>query len=125
MVAGMADPRRDETALETPARYRTPLAVQQPDLLAWLGLHVSGEALEVAIEMTVRYLDIAERWGDRLPRMSLAELAEELGSQVPSIDPRDRWITELPLPVSSGERLAIGRLLRVVVAVSQRRLGEP
>ncbi len=102
--------------------FRDRLSKAQPEVLVWIEQHLSGESAEAAIELTVRYFDTAARWGEQLPVLKKARLNIELADQVPTIDPRDRWMTELPIPAQSGDRIAIGRMLRAVVAVSQATL---
>ncbi len=85
--------------------------------------HLKGDVAAAAVELAARYFEIAARLGEELPTLGRAELNVELAEQLPTIDPRDRWMTELPIPASSGDRIAIGRLLRALVTVSKSRVG--
>lgn len=85
----------------------------------WVEQHLDGVSADAAVELATRYFDTAARWGETLPVLKKSRLNIELAEQVPTIDPRDRWMTELPIPAYSGDRIAIGRLLRALVSVSQ------
>lgn len=99
--------------------FRITLCMQQPEVVIWLEQHLQGAACEIAIELATRYFEVAERWGDRMPILKKSRLNIELARQVPSINPQDRWLTELPVAAPGPDRLAIGRLLRAMVSVSK------
>lgn len=114
----MAQAIQPQPTTQAPSRFRERLSISQPEVLVWIEQHLSGESAEAAIEMAMRYFDTAARWGDALPMLKKARLNIQLAEQVPTIDPRDRWMTELPIPAQSGDRIAIGRILRALVVVS-------
>lgn len=99
--------------------YRTLLAVRQAELLSWLDDHLPAHVHALGLELAGRYVEIAERWGDILPSLRRSDLDRALDRSVPSIAPRDRWLTELPLAIAPGDRLVLGRLLRAVVDASR------
>ncbi len=118
----MAQAIQPQPTPSSPSKFRERLRAQQPEVLLWIEQHLRGESAEAATEMAMRYFDTAARWGDELPLLKAARLNIQLAEQVPTIDPRDRWMTELPIPTAaSGDRIAIGRLLRALVAVSNLR----
>ncbi len=114
----MAQAIQPQPVPSTPSQFRERLHRAQPEVLVWIEQHLSGESAEAAVEMAMRYFDTAARWGDTLPPLTKARLNIQLAEQVPTIDPRDRWMTELPIPAKSGDRIAIGRILRALVVVS-------
>ena len=115
----MAHATQPHPTTQDASQFRQRLANKQPEVLIWVEQHLEGESATAAVELAARYFETAARWGDRLPVLRKARLNIELADQVPTIDPRDRWMTELPIPVQSGDRIAIGRLLRAIVSVSQ------
>jgi hypothetical protein len=118
----MAQATQPQPTAVSNSLFRDRLGVAQPEVLVWVEQHLSGNSAEAAIELAMRYFDTATRWGESLPVLKKARLNIELADQVPTIDPRDRWMTELPIPAESGDRIAIGRMLRALVAVSQATL---
>ena len=115
----MAHATRPRPALQSTPQYRESLGERQPEVLIWVEQHLQGESAEAALEMAARYFDTAARWGETLPILKKARLNIELADQLPTIDPRDRWMTEMPIPAQDGDRMAIGRMLRALVSVSQ------
>ena len=103
------------------SEFRARLGAEQPEVLVWVEQHLDGTSAVAAVELAARYFEIAARLGEELPRLGKAQLNIELAEQLPTIDPRDRWMTELPIPASTGDRIAIGRLLRALVTVSQAK----
>ncbi len=99
--------------------FRTHLALRQPEVLLWLEHHLSGRTQDAGIELASRYFAINERWAAPMPPLTQFRLNRELETQVPTIDPKDRWITEIPICLEGNERLALGRVLRALVAASQ------
>jgi len=115
----MAHATRSQPAQQTASEYRERLREAQPEVLIWVEQHLEGKSAEAALEMAARYFDTAARWGETLPVLKKARLNIELADQLPTIDPRDRWMTELPIPARDGDRMAIGRMLRALVSVSE------
>lgn len=89
----------------------------QPDVLAWLLDHSGASSIQVAIEMSWRTFEACERWGMPLGVIARDTLDLTLASQIPTIDPRLRWMTEPPIALMPSDRLAVGRLLRALVSV--------
>lgn len=110
-----ADPSQGRATDE----FRIKLCMQQPEVVIWLDQHLQGASCEIAIELATRYFEVAERWGDRMPILKKSRLNIELANQVLTIDPQDRWLTELPVAAPASDRLAMGRLLRAMVSVSK------
>lgn len=115
----MSHATRPHSAPNATSSYRERLRASQPEVLIWVEQHLEGVSAEATVEMAARYFDNAARWGETLPVLKKARLNIELADQVPTIDPRDRWMTELPIPARDGERIAIGRMLRALVSVSE------
>jgi hypothetical protein len=93
----------------------------QPDVLAWLLDHGTAANVQVAIEMSWRVFEACERWGMPIQRIQRPVLDEQLRLQIPTIDPRLRWMTEPPVALKSADRIAIGRLLRALVCLIDQR----
>ena len=100
-------------------KFRTHLALRQPEVLIWLEQHLGGNAQEAGIELASRYFEIGERWSKNTACITQFRLNAELETQVPTIDPKDRWMTEIPIPLEGSERIALGRLLRALVAATR------
>lgn len=115
----MAHATHHSPTKETASQHRERLHEAQPEVLIWVEQHLKGDSAEAAVELASRYFDTTARWGETLPVLKKARLNIELADQVPTIDPRDRWMTELPIPAQDGERMAIGRMLRALVSVSE------
>ena len=115
----MAHATQRRSTQQSASLYRERLSAAQPEVLIWVEQHLQGESARAAVEMAARYFDTAARWGETLPVLRKARLNIELADQVPTIDPRDRWMTELPIPAQEGDRMAIGRMLRALVSVSE------
>lgn len=105
-----------------PDEFRIHLCTRQPELVLWLEQHVQGPAQAIAVELAARYVDVAERWGERMPILKTSRLNIELANQVPTISPRDRWLTDLPVAASASDRLAIGKLLSAIIATTTASL---
>ena len=118
----MAQATQPQPAPASASLFRERLGAAQPEVLVWVEQHLRGDSAEATIELAMRYFDTAARWGESLPILKKARLNIQLADQVPTIDPRDRWMTELPIPAESGDRIAIGRMLRALVTVSQATL---
>lgn len=118
----MAQATQPQPAPASASLFRERLGTAQPEVLVWVEQHLRGDSAEATIELAMRYFDTAARWGEPLPILKKARLNIQLADQVPTIDPRDRWMTELPIPAESGDRIAIGRMLRALVTVSQATL---
>lgn len=93
----------------------------QPDVLAWILDHGSASNVQVAIEMCWRTFEACERWGMPIALIERQVLDAMLQEQIPTIDPRLRWMTEPPVALPATDRVAVGRLLRVVVAIIDGR----
>ncbi len=93
--------------------------MEQPEVILWIEQHLQDQAREIAIELAARYFETAGRWGQRMPILKKSRLNIELSQQVLTIDPQDRWMTELPIQVDAADRMAVGRLLRAMVTVSK------
>lgn len=118
MVSFMAQATLNQSSCTT-STFRTHLTLRQPEVLKWLEHHLQGEAQEAGIELASRYFEIGERWTRNPACLTQTRLNEELENQVPTIHPKDRWMTEIPIPLEGNERIALGRLLRALVAASQ------
>lgn len=114
----MPRPLKDNQHPSQPS-WSNELQTQQPEVLAWLCQHLQGHSLDTVIEVVARYFETTQRWGDVVPMLRSSRLNLELSTQVATIDPGQRWISELPVSLDPADKWMVGRLLRALVSVTQ------
>ena len=101
-----------------PAKLQPLLRREQAELYLWLEEELDGPSYAVASELCDHYLSLAARFGQSPARFERAQLETALRQQVPDIHPSKRWLIDIPVDLAPGQRMAVGRVLRVLADLS-------
>jgi hypothetical protein len=101
-----------------PAKLQPRLRRDQAELYQWLEDELDEASFAVASELCDHYLSLAERLDQAPPRFERPVLEQALRQQVPDIHPSKRWLIDIPVDLAPGQRIAVGRVMRVLAELS-------